>query len=159
LQQWITCESNIMEVQKDYKELLELFSARKVEYMIAGSYALAFYGAPRFTGDIDILVRPSPENARRILSALSDFGFGSLDITVEDFQKPNKVVQLGVPPVRIDIITSITGVTWEAADKGKTAGAYGGVPVFFLGRDQYKANKRAVGRKKDLADLEALGED
>jgi len=148
-----------MDVQKDYKELLELFNAHKVEYMIAGSYALAFYGAPRFTGDIDILVRPSPENAQRILSALSDFGFGSLDITIDDFQKPNKVVQLGVPPVRIDIMTSITGVAWEKADKGKTAGVYGDVPVFFLGKDQYKANKRAVGRKKDLADLEALGED
>lgn len=148
-----------MEVQKDFKELLELFNGHKVEYMIVGAYALAFHGAPRFTGDIDILVRPFPENAQKILSALTDFGFGSLNLTVDDFQKLNYVVQLGSPPVRIDIVTSITGVTWEEAAVGKQAGLYGDVPVFFLGREQYIANKRATGRKKDLADLEALGEE
>ena len=148
-----------MEVQKDFKELLELFNGHNVEYMIVGAYALAYHGAPRFTGDIDILVHPSPENAQKILSALADFGFGSLNLKIEDFKNPNSVVQLGVPPVRIDIITSITGVDWEEADKGKIEGLYGDVPVCFLGREQYIANKRAVGRKKDLADLESLGEE
>ncbi len=146
-----------MEVQKDFKELLELFNGHKVEYIIVGSYALAFHGAPRFTGDIDIFVHSSSENAKKILSALADFGFGSLNLTADDFQKQNSVVQLGQPPVRIDIITSITGVKWEVADKGKAAGTYGDTPVFFLGKEQYVANKRATGRKKDLADLEALG--
>jgi hypothetical protein len=93
------------------------------------------------------------------LSALADFGLGSLDLTVEDFLKPESVVQLGVPPVRIDILTSITGVTWEEADRGKAKGSYGGVPVHFLGREQYLANKRAIGRKKDLADIDSLGEE
>ncbi len=148
-----------MEVQKDFKELLELFNEHKVEYIIVGSYALAFYGAPRFTGDIDIFVNPSSENAQKILSALTDFGFGSLNLTSDDFQKPGSVVQLGYPPIRIDIMTAITGVAWEEADKGKKEGLYGNVPVFFLGREQYIANKRAAGRKKDLADLEALGEE
>jgi hypothetical protein len=148
-----------MEVQQDFKELLELFNAHKVEYIIIGAYALAFHGAPRFTGDIDILVRPFPENAQKILSALTDFGFGSLNLTVDDFQKLNYVVQLGSPPIRIDIVTSITGVTWEEADGGKQTGLYGNVPVCFLGREQYITNKRATGRKKDLADLEALGEE
>jgi hypothetical protein len=148
-----------MEVQKDFRELLELFNAHNVEYVIVGAYALAFHGVPRFTGDIDILVRPSPDNARKILSALTDFGFGSLALTADDFQKPDSVIQLGVPPVRIDVITSITGVAWKEADKGKREGLYGDVPVYFLGRDQYIANKRAIGRKKDLADLESLGED
>ncbi len=148
-----------MEVQKDFKELLELFNGHKVEYMIVGAYALAYYGAPRFTGDIDIFVHPSPENAQKILSALADFGFGSLNLKVDDFQTPDSVLQLGVPPVRIDIITSITGVSWEEADKGKREGLYGDVPVHFLGREQYIANKRAIGRKKDLADLESLGEE
>jgi hypothetical protein len=148
-----------MEVQKDYKELLELFNRHKVEYMIVGAYALAYHGVPRFTGDIDIFVHPSPGNAKNILSALADFGFGSLNLTIDDFQIPNSVVQLGVPPVRIDIITSITGVTWEEADAGKGEGTYGDVPVYFLGREQYIANKRAIGRKKDLADLESLGEE
>jgi len=148
-----------MEVQKDFKRLLELFNGHKVEYMIVGAYALAYHGAPRFTGDIDIFVKPSLDNAQRILSALSDFGFGSLNLTIDDFQNPDSVVQLGVPPVRIDIITSITGVTWQEADKGKLEGVYGDIPVYFLGREQYIANKRAIGRKKDLADLESLGEE
>jgi hypothetical protein len=148
-----------MEVQKDFKELLGLFNGHKVEYMIVGAYALAYHGAPRFTGDIDIFVHPSPENAQKILSALADFGFGSLNLSSEDFYNPDSVVQLGVPPVRIDIITSITGVTWEEADKGKQDGLYGNVHVHFLGREQYIVNKRAIGRKKDLADLESLGEE
>jgi len=148
-----------MEAQKDFKELLELFKGHKIEYMIVGAYALAYHGVPRFTGDIDIFVKPSNANAQKILSALSDFGFGSLDLKIEDFQNPDSVVQLGVPPVRIDIMTSITGVTWEEADRGKVIGLYGDTPVPFLGREQYIANKRALGRKKDLADLESLGEE
>ena len=148
-----------MEAQKDFKELLELFNGHKIEYMIVGAYALAYHGAPRFTGDIDIFVKPSIANAQKILSALSDFGFGSLGLKIEDFQKPDSVIQLGVPPVRIDIMTSITGVTWEEADQGKVEDLYGDIPVFFLGREQYIANKRALGRKKDLADLEYLGEE
>lgn len=148
-----------MEVQEDFKELLELLNEHKVEYMIVGGYALAYHGAPRFTGDIDIFVHPSPENAKNILSALNDFGFGSLDLKIDDFQDPDSVVQLGVPPVRIDIITSISGVTWEEANVGKKRGVYGDVPVSFLGREQYITNKRASGRKKDLADLESLGEE
>lgn len=148
-----------MEIQKDFKELLELFNEHKIEYMIVGAYALAYHGAPRFTGDIDIFVRPSAANAQKILSALADFGFGSLNLTINDFQHPDSVVQLGVPPVRIDIITSITGVSWEDADRGKMEGLYGDLPVYFLGREQYIANKRSIGRKKDLADLEYLGED
>ena len=139
--------------------LLELFNGHKVEYMIVGAYALAYHGVPRFTGDIDIFAKPSIKNAQRILSALADFGFSSLNLTIEDFQNPASVVQLGVPPVRIDILTSITGVTWEEADNGKVCGLYGDISVHFLGREQYIANKRAIGRKKDLADLESLGEE
>ena len=146
-----------MEIQKDFEELFKLFNERKVEYIVVGAYALAFHGVPRFTGDIDILVHPSPENAHKILSALADFGFGSLGLTAYEFQTQNYIVQLGVPPVRIDIITSITGVSWAEADKGKIRGYYGGVSVHFLGKDQYIANKRSIGRRKDLADIEALG--
>jgi len=139
--------------------LLGLFNEHKVEYVIVGAYALAFHGVPRFTGDIDILVRPSPDNAGRVLSALGDFGFGSLGLKKGDFQKPDNVVQLGVPPVRIDILTSLTGVTWREAYRGRKKSFYGRVPVAFLGRQQLIANKRALGRKKDLADVEALGEE
>ena len=148
-----------MEEQKDFKELLELFNEHRVEYIIVGAYALAYHGVPRFTGDIDIFVHASDENARKILSALGGVGFSYQNLTIEDFKDPDSVVQLGVPPVRIGLITSITGVDWEEADKGKSKGSYGDVPVYFLGRDQYIANKRAIARKKDLADLEALGEE
>ncbi|MDD5555745.1 MAG: hypothetical protein PHN82_00670 [bacterium] len=147
-----------MEVQPDFRELLALFNERGIEYVIVGAYALAYHGAPRFTGDIDIYVRPTPENAYRIIEALTSFGFGSVGLKADDFQEPDHVVQLGVPPVRIDLVTSLTGVSWEQADAGKAAGTYGDVDVHYLGRDQYLQNKRAMGRKKDIADLEALGE-
>ena len=148
-----------MEVQADFRDLLALFNEHKVEYLIVGGYALAFHGAPRFTGDIDILVRPHLENARRVLQALAAFGFDFPNLTADDFQNPNQVVQLGVPPVRIDLITSITGVSWEESDSSKVSGHFGDVPVHYIGREQFIANKRATGRKKDFADIEALGED
>ena len=146
-----------MEIRTDFKELLELFNKHKVEYLIVGGYALAFHGAPRFTRDIDLFVRPTSENAVRILAALDEFGFGSLDLSQNDFTTPGMVVQLGVPPVRIDIITRLSGVLWEKANAGKVPGLYGDVPVFFLGRDDFIANKKATGRAKDAADIEALG--
>lgn len=148
-----------MEVQPDFRDLLALFNAHQVEYMIVGGYALAFHGAPRYTGDIDIFVRPTSENARRILTALDEFGFGSLGLTVEDFESPDNVVQLGAPPVRIDLITSITGVSWEDALSDCVDGKYGELPVKYIGLDRFISNKRATGRKKDLSDLEALGEE
>ena len=129
-----------MEVQPDFKELLKLLNAHKAEFIIVGAYALAFHGVPRFTGDMDILVKPDSKNAEKILAALEEFGFGSLDLTISDFQDPDKVVQLGV-------------------FSGKVQGAYGDVPVYYLGRKEFISNKKALGRKKDLADIEALGED
>ena len=148
-----------MEVQSDFRELLALFNAHRVEYMIVGGYALAFHGVPRFTGDLDILVKPDPDNARRVLNALDEFGFGSVDLKAADFESPDRVVQLGVPPCRVDLITSVTGVSWEEAVSGGVEGTYGDVPVSYIGRDQFIANKRALGRKRDLADIEALGEE
>ena len=147
------------DIPKDFKELLELFAANGIEFVVVGGYALAFHGAPRFTGDLDLFVRPNHENAGRILSALEEFGFGSLDLSEKDFESPSQVVQLGRPPVRVDIITSIDGVPWQDAWAGKVSGKCAGVPVFFVGRDDFLKNKKAVGRRQDLADLEALGED
>ncbi|MCI0450772.1 MAG: hypothetical protein L0Z51_00090 [Candidatus Latescibacteria bacterium] len=147
-----------METQRDFKELLESFNSRRVEYVIVGGYALAFHGAPRFTGDLDVFVNPTSENAKRVLGALLDFGFEAVDLSLEDFTTPDRVIQLGVPPVRVDILTSIAGVAWEAASAGKVASTYGDVPVHFIGRAEFVRNKRASGRKRDIADLEALGE-
>jgi hypothetical protein len=147
-----------MEIQEDFKELLILFNENNVEYVIVGSYALAFHGAPRYTGDIDIFVRSSSENAGKIIAVLNDFGFASLGLKSSDFQQPDQVIQLGVPPVRIDLITSITAVSWEEAIDGSEQGKYGDTQVRYLGKKEYVKNKKAIGRKKDLADLEAIGE-
>ena len=116
-----------MEVQQDFKDVLKLLNAHKVDYVIVGAHALAFYGAPRFTGDIDILVKPDRENARRILAALVEFGFGSVELKPEDFTDPEKIVQLGMPPVRIDILMSLTGVSWEDISGCRVPGTYGDV--------------------------------
>jgi hypothetical protein len=143
-----------MEVQSDFRDLLELLNKHRVEYMLVGGYALAFHGAPRYTGDMDIFVRVSSQNAVRIMAALNEFGFGSVGLAAEDFQK-----QLGVPPVRVDIVTSLTGISWEDAYSNRVQGKYGDITLFYIGRDQFISNKKATGRKRDLADLEALGEE
>jgi hypothetical protein len=148
-----------MDVQPDFRDLLALFNKNNVDYVIVGGYALAFHGAPRYTGDLDILVKADRENAARILAALDAYGFGSLAISIDDLSEPRKVIQLGFPPVRIDILTSITGVSWEDVHRDRVAASFGDVPVHFIGRRQFVLNKRAVGRKRDLADLEALAEE
>ena len=147
-----------MEVQQDFRDLLALFNAHKVDYIIIGAHALAYHGAPRYTGDMDIFVRPDLENARQIIQALDEFGFGSVGLTLDDFAFPGKVVQLGVPPIRVDIVTSISGISWGEAADGRTTGTYGDLEVSYLGKIQFILNKRATGRKKDLADLESIGE-
>ena len=148
-----------MEVQQDFRDLLELFNRNKVDYMIVGAYALGFHGVPRYTGDLDVFVRPDPINARSIMQALHEFGFGSAGLKAVDFEEEGKVVQLGVPPVRVDLITSITGVSWEQARSGRVKGQFGDLTAHYIGRDEFIANKRALGRKRDIADLEAIGED
>jgi hypothetical protein len=146
-----------MEAPQDFKELLALLNAHEVDYLIVGAYALAFHGSPRFTGDLDILVRADKENAVRILQALDEFGFGKVGIDETDLFKPDQIIQLGVSPVRIDIITSITGVSWQEARRGRQKGRFGDLEVYYIGKQQFVTNKKAIGRKKDLADLEALG--
>lgn len=147
-----------MELQKDFKELLELFNKHKVEYVIVGAYALAFHGCPRYTGDLDILVKPDRNNAKKILKAMKDFGFGSLKLNLKDLSSPGKVIQLGMPPIRIDILTSVTGVTWERISANRMTGKYGNTTVYFIGKAELITNKRSIGRHKDLADLESISE-
>jgi hypothetical protein len=108
---------------------------------------------------MDILVRPDSENAQHILHALEEFGMGSMDLAEEDFSAPDRVIQIGVAPIRVDMMTSLTGVSWEEAASGRVAGHYGDLEVYYLGREQFILNKRILGRKKDLADLEAIGEE
>jgi hypothetical protein len=129
-----------------------------VKALVVGAHAVAFHAKPRFTKDFDLFVEPTPENAERVLEALDDFGFGALGLTVEDFATPARIVQLGVAPSRIDIATSIDGVTFDEAWAGKVRGTYGQEPVWFIGREALIRNKTAAGRAQDLADLSWLEE-
>lgn len=145
-----------MEPYPDFLELFELFNTHKVEYLIVGSYALAYHGAPRNTGDIDVWVKPDKMNAHRILDALDTFGFGSLNLSENDFTHPDQIIQLGYSPVRIDLLTSISGVSWDEAFKNKVTGNYGHIKVNFIGLQDFIKNKKSTGRTQDLADLERL---
>jgi hypothetical protein len=144
-----------METQSDYKELFELLNAGAVDYVIVGAYALAFHGAPRQTGDVDIFVEPTPANAKRIMAALNAFGFGGVGLTEDDFIRDH-VIQLGQPPLRVDFMTAIEAVSWAEARASRVAGNYGNVPIWYLGREALIKNKKATGRLRDLADVEAL---
>ena len=147
-----------METQKDFEKLLALFNEHEVEYVVVGGYALAFHGVPRVTGDLDLLVKADHENAGRILAALDEFDFASMQLTRADFAMPGNVVELGEPPVQIDIMTGLTGLSWEEVAAGKVRSDYGQTPVCIIGKECLVANKRALGRQRDLADLEAIGE-
>ncbi|SRR6478672_417116 len=145
-----------MSLSSDWKEFLELLNARGVDYVVVGAHCLAFHGRPRYTGDLDVLVRPSKSNAVALVALLKEFGFAGSKFTPVDFAEGDQVIQLGRPPNRIDLLTSLTGVTSEEAFAGKIAAHLDGVPVFILGKKELIQNKRAVGRPHDLADLAEL---
>jgi len=147
-----------MELHKDFKEFIKLLSSHKVDYLIVGGYAMAFHGCPRFTGDIDFFVKPVCDNAKKIISVLNDFGFSSLDISEDDFILPGRVIQLGFPPVRIDIVTSISGVSWQEAFNGSQQIELDDLTCPFIGKSEFIQNKKAIGRHKDLSDIESLGD-
>jgi hypothetical protein len=136
--------------------LFACFAAHRVRYLVVGGHAVAFHGKPRFTKDIDVWLEPTPENARRALAALDDFGFGSVGLSEQDFTTPGMIVQLGVAPNRIDLLTAIDGVEFAEAWEGRIDGAFGDQRVSYLGRRELIRNKIASGRAQDLADLEAL---
>lgn len=145
-----------MKAEKDYEELLKLFNRNKVKYCIVGAYAVAFYARPRYTKDMDILIEPDIENSRRILKALNQFGFERLPLREEDFSKRDRIIQLGYEPVRIDIMTSIEGCTFQLVWKNKVHGIYGKEKVFFIGLNELIKNKKASKRKQDKVDLDIL---
>jgi hypothetical protein len=147
-----------MVLHQDYKELLELLNNNKVEYLIVGAYALGFYGNPRNTGDIDIWINVSRENAKRIIKSLIDFGVESLGYKESDFLEKNSIIQIGVPPVRVDILTSISGIEFEDAVVNKETIMIDGIEVFYISKSDFIKNKKASGRLKDLADIEAITE-
>jgi hypothetical protein len=145
-----------MSLSSDLREFLELLNARGVEYLVVGAHSLAFHGRPRYTGDLDVLVRPSKSNSATLVALLREFGFTGSKFVPVDFAEGDQVIQLGRAPNRIDLLTSLTGVTNEDAFASKVAAEIDGIPVFVLSKQHLIQNKRAVGRPQDLADIAEL---
>jgi hypothetical protein len=145
-----------MALSKGWREFLELLNSRGVDYVIVGAQSLAFHGRPCYTGDLDILVRPTPENARLLLNLLNQFGFAQSGFKETDFMDPEQMIQLGRAPNRIDLLTSISGVSADEAFTSEVSAELDGIRVFILGRDALIRNKRALGRPQDLADSEII---
>lgn len=142
--------------EQDFIDFIDLLNQHSVDYMIVGAHALAFHGRPRHTGDLDIWIKPSQQNAAKLVTVLSDFGFGSLGLTEADFLKENYVTQLGYPPLRIDILNAISGVAFDDAYINKITGDVDGLTVKFINIADFIANKQASGRQKDLSDIASL---
>jgi hypothetical protein len=145
-----------MKLERDLREFIELLNARDVRYVIVVAYALAHHGRPRYTGDIDFFVEASAQNADRLSQVLEQFGFANVGVVEEDFTAADQVVQLGVEPHRMDIMTSITDVEFDEAWNTREYGDLDGLRVPFISKELLKRNKAAVGRKQDLADLDYL---
>lgn len=143
-------------LNEDFKEFVALLHSNQVEYLIVGGYALAAYGHPRYTGDLDFWIGTDPANARRVLVALEQFGFGALGIGLDDLTTPDRVVQMGFPPRRIDLLTSIDGVDFAPAFAKRVTVQLDDQNLSFIALEDFKTNKRTTGRHKDLADLEVL---
>jgi hypothetical protein len=146
-------------MNRDFVEMLSALSDAEAEYLIVGAHALAAHGRPRATGDLDIWVRPTPDNADRIWAALQRFGAPLHDLTRDDLHTPDIVFQIGVAPSRIDILTSISGVDFGDAWKNRIVVPVSGIDVPTIGREDLIRNKRAVGRPRDLADIAELEDD
>jgi hypothetical protein len=148
-------------LNENFRDILTELVRNKAKFLIVGAHALAVHGIPRATGDLDIWIQTNSDNAQRIWKALVRFGapVESMNVTQEDLLRPDTVVQIGLPPNRIDILTSLSGVEFEAAWNSRVTQSVGKVEVPFIDRQTLIRNKRATGRKRDLADLEDLGEE
>lgn len=146
-----------MNIHPDFSDFISALNQQAVDFVIVGAYDLAFLGYPRYTGDIDLWIYPTVANATALIKAIGDFGLKSLALTEKDILSGN-IIQLGYPPVRIDMLTILDGLTADEIWSSRQQGSFGKLPVFYLGRAAFIKNKRATGRLKDLADLEAIGE-
>lgn len=145
-----------MDYHNDFKEFIGLLNEKGVEYLVVGGYAVAHHGYPRYTGDIDIWFKASHDNVMKLKETLQAFGFGSLDIKEDDLLSPKKVIQLGYPPLRIDLMNFIDGVDFEGSYQRKVIGNNLGLPISYISLQDLKKNKQATNRYKDLDDLEHL---
>ena len=140
----------------DFKEFLKLLNARRVEYLLIGGYAVGYHGYPRATADMDIWVAMQPRNAEKMVAVLKEFGFDPPGLSAALFLKENQIVRMGVPPVRLEICTSISGVEFDECYRERVVATIDGVQVSLIGLKHLKINKKASGRHKDLNDLENL---
>lgn len=140
----------------DFKEFLRLLNSHTVEYLLVGGYAVGYYGYPRATADMDIWVARTPQNAAKLVTVLKEFGFNVPELSPELFLRENQVIRMGVPPFRIEIVTSASGVTFEECYAARVQAVIDDIEVNMISLDHLKANKRATGRHKDLDDLEHL---
>jgi len=145
-----------MELNRDFSDLLSAFNARRVRFLLVGGYALSYYGRPRTTGDLDLWVEPTASNADRVFAALADFGAPLQALVPEDLSAKGTVFQIGVAPHRIDILTSLTGLTFAAAWKKRRRGRFGKNRIHLMSERDFVRNKRALGRARDLADAEEV---
>ena len=140
----------------DFSEFLRLLTGHQVEYLLVGGYAVAYHGYPRATGDMDIWVRSTPENAARVIRALQEFGFNVPELQPELFLQPERIIRMGVPPLRIELFTSFSGVAFAECYAERVIAELAGIPVALINLRHLRLNKQASGRHKDLADLEHL---
>ncbi|MCH9030460.1 MAG: hypothetical protein IH819_12840 [Bacteroidetes bacterium] len=140
----------------DFKEFFQLLNSHKVHYLVIGGYAVAYHGYPRATGDIDIWITTNPDNAKKIVQAIKEFGFADPDISEEIFLKEDQVIRMGVPPLRIELLTTISGVDFESCFASRIDETIDDVKISFIGLEDLKQNKKASGRHIDLNDLERL---
>ena len=146
----------MMRLPPDFKEFLRLLISHRVEYLLIGGYAVGYHGYPRATGDMDIWVNPTPENAARIVESLVAFGFSPSTVSADLFVKPHQIVRMGVPPLRIELLTTLSGVEFWGCYERRRTDVLDGVQVSVISLEDLKVNKKAAGRLKDLADLENL---
>ncbi len=144
------------ETVRDFIELFQCLNARKVSYLIVGGYAVAWHGYPRYTGDLDLFIKPERKNAENIILALEDFGFAGLELRPEDLLDPKALISLGYPPERVDFVSEIDAVKWEKAWEGRAEGDFSGEPVTFIGLDELIENKLASSRPQDKVDADIL---
>ncbi|HOZ86180.1 MAG TPA: hypothetical protein PL029_00415 [Bacteroidia bacterium] len=143
-------------LSQDFKEFVELLIKNKAEYLIVGGYAVGVNGHPRYTGDLNIWLRPSVENARRVFNCVNEFGFGKLGISESDFTKEGNIIQLGYPPHRIDLLTSIDGVGFDDCFAKRKVVEIEELQVNFIGYEDLIKNKKATGRPRDIDEIEHL---
>jgi len=146
----------IVNLPPDFREFLRLLNAHQVEYLLIGGYAVAYHGYPRATADLDVWIAVQPENAGKVVAALEAFGFAVPGLSAELFLKEAQIIRMGIPPVRIEIATSISGVRFDECYAARVTDELDGVPVNLIALAHLKLNKRAAGRYKDLDDLEHL---